>query len=161
MGLRADAGDARVRVLDGTAGLSRLGEHDGVTFWRVLSGGGEGVDDAVAPSRVRIVTAGAEQSLPVDGDHGRVVARAVVPRNATLVLAEPAEWVRHARVSVDGRTLAPRGGAAAYALPAGSHTIAVEVLPTALPWRWAQGAALALVLFLAIPFGARASARRR
>ncbi len=161
VGLRADAGDARVRVLDGTAGLSRLGEHDGVTFWRVLSGGGEGVDDAVAPSRVRIVTAGAEQSLPVDGDHGRVVARAVVPRDATLVLAEPAEWVRHARVSVDGRTLAPQGGAAAYALPAGSHTIAVEVLPTALPWRWAQGAALALVVFLAIPFGARASARRR
>ena len=160
VGLRTDGGDARVRVLDGTAGLSRLGEHDGVIFWRVLTGGGDGIDDAVAPSRVRIVTADAEQALPVDGDHGRVVARAVVPPKASLVLAEPAEWVRYARVSVDGHVVAPEDGGAAYALPAGSHTIAVEVLPTSPWWRWVQGGALLLVVFLAIPFGTRASRRR-
>ena len=161
VGLRTDSGDVRVRVLDGTAGLSRLGEHDGVTFWRVRNGGGDGSDDAVAPSRVRIVTAGAEQVLPVSGDHGRVVARAVVPQQASLVLAEPADWVRHARVSVDGYAVAPQGDGASYALPAGSHTIAVEVLPTSPRWRWAQGAALLLVVFLAIPFGTRASRRRK
>ncbi|WP_082580885.1 glycosyltransferase [Phycicoccus sp. Root563] len=161
VGLRTDGNDPRVRVLDGTAGLSRLGEHDGVLFWRVLPGGGDARDDAVAPSRVRIVTAGAEQALPLDGDHGRLVARAVVPPKATLVLAEPTEWFRHARVSVDGDAVAPKGDTAAYPLPAGSHTIAVQVLPASPLWRWAQGAALLLVVFLAIPFGTRASRRRK
>ncbi|WP_406831830.1 glycosyltransferase [Pedococcus sp. KACC 23699] len=161
VGLRTDGGDPRIRVLDGTAGLSRLGEHDGVTFWRVLAGGADSVDDALAPSRARIVTRTSDQALPVVGDHGRLLERVTVPASASLVLAETADWVRHARVTVDGHVLAPAGDTAAYGLPAGRHTIAVEVLPTSPLWRWAQGAALLLALFLALPFGRRTSRRQR
>lgn len=161
VGLRAEATDPRLRALDATAGLSRLGEHDGVAFWRVLPGGGSTADDAVAPSRARLVTKTSEQAVPVAGSHARIDVRAVVPKGASLVLAEPDSWVRHARVTVDGQVLAPTGDRAAYALPAGPATIAVEVLPTSATWRSAQGALLLLVVFLGVPFGNRSSRRRR
>ncbi len=160
VGLRTDPTDPRIRTLDATAGLSRLGDHDGVLFWRVLAGGGAAGDEAVAPSRARLVTARSQQAVPVLGDHSRLVARAVVPPKATLVLAEPAAWVRHARVSVDGEVVAPIGDRAAYALPAGPGRIAVEVLPDDGMWRYLQGVFLLLVVFVAVPFGNRASRRR-
>jgi GT2 family glycosyltransferase len=159
VGLQTDASDPRLRQLDATAGLSRLGEHDGVIFWRVLAGGG-GSDGSVAPSRARVVTAKSEQAVPVDGSHGRLESTLVVPAKASLVLAEPAEWTRYARVSVNGHVLAPTGDRAAYVLPTGPGTLAVEVLPTDPLWRSAQGLALLLVVFLAVPFGNRASRRR-
>jgi hypothetical protein len=161
VGLRADATDPRIRALDATAGLSRLGEHDGVTFWRVLPDGGGSADEAVAPSRARLVTRKSEQALPVSGAHARLEANSVVPKGASLVLAEPREWVRHARVTVDGTVLAPTGDGAAYPLPAGPATISVEVLPTNALWRYAQGVLLLIVLFVAVPFGNRSSRRRR
>jgi hypothetical protein len=161
VGLRTDASDARLRQLDATAGLTRLGDHDGVIFWRVSSGGGPALDNAVAPSRARLVTATSQQPVPVAGAHSRIDTDLVVPRGATLVLAEPTGWVRHAQVAVDGRVVAPVGGRAAYALPAGRGHLTVDVLPTDLPWRTAQGALAVLVLFLALPFGNRASRRRR
>jgi hypothetical protein len=161
VGLRTQATDPRIRALDATAGLSRLGEHDGVTFWRVLPGGGASADDAVAPSRARLVTKRTEQALPVTGSHATVEVKSVVPKGATLVLAEPDSWVRHARVTVDGQVLAPSGDGAAYALPAGPARISVEVLPTSATWRSAQGILLLLVAFLAVPFGNRSSRRRR
>ncbi|WP_195908200.1 glycosyltransferase [Nostocoides sp. HKS02] len=116
VGLRTGGSDPRLRLLDATAGLSRLGEHDGVIFWRVLPGGGAS-DQAVAPSRARLVTATAQQAVPVDGSHSALSSKVVVPRGATLVLAEPRDWVRHARVSVDGRALAPAADGTAYRLP--------------------------------------------
>jgi GT2 family glycosyltransferase len=159
VGLRTDGSDPRLRLLDATAGLSRLGEHDGVIFWRVLPGGGAS-DDAVAPSRVRLVTATSQQTVPVDGSHSALSSKLVVPRGATLVLAEPRDWTRHARVLVDGHALAPSGDGTAYALTPGPATLTVEVLPTDLLWRYGQGLALLLVVFLALPFGNRASRRR-
>ncbi|KRE57140.1 glycosyltransferase [Phycicoccus sp. Soil748] len=160
VGLRTDDTDPRIRALDATAGLGRLGQHDGVTFWRVLPGGSRADDGSLAPSRIRLVTARSAQALSVDGDHGRLVTRAVVPQGASLVLAEPAGWVRHARVEVDGHVVAPADEGVAYPVPAGAHTLTVEVLPSDATWRWAQGLALLLVVFLAIPFGNRASRRR-
>lgn len=161
VGLRTDASDARLRQLDATAGLTRLGDHDGVIFWRVSSGGGQALDDAVAPSRARLVTATSEQPVPVAGPHSRIDTDLTVPRGATLVLAEPAGWVHHAQVAVNGRVLAPVGGRAAYALPAGRAHLTVDVLPTDVLWRSAQGMLAVIVLFLALPFGNRASRRRR
>ncbi|NYG07674.1 GT2 family glycosyltransferase [Phycicoccus badiiscoriae] len=161
IGLRADATDPRIRSLDATAGLSRLGEHDGVLFWRVLAGGGATADHAVAPSRARIVTGTSQQAIPVSGPHAQLDVKAVVPQGASLVLAEPSQWVRHARVTVDGTVVAPRGDTAAYPLPAGTATISVDVLPTNASWRYAQGGLLLLVAFLALPFGNRSSRRRR
>jgi hypothetical protein len=161
VGLRVEATDPRLRALDATAGLSRLGEHDGVTFWRVLPGGGGTADDAVAPSRARLVAKTSEQALPVAGSHARIDVKAVVPKAASLVLAEPDAWVRHAKVMVDGQIVAPSGAGAAYPLPAGPATITVDVLPTNATWRYAQGILLLLVVFLAVPFGNRSSRRRR
>lgn len=161
VGLRTEPTDPRIRSLDATAGLSRLGEHDGVMFWRVLPGGGGTADDAVAPSRAQLVTRTSSQALPVSGPHSQLEVRSVVPPKASLVLAEPGEWVRHARVTVNGKVLAPSGDAAAYALPAGPATIAVEVLSTSSTWRYAQGILLLVVIFLAVPFGNRSSRRRR
>lgn len=160
VGLRADADDPRVRVLDATAGLSRLGEHDGTIFWRVLPGGGSAADDSLAPARARLVTRGSEQVVPSAGDHGRLDAQVVAPRGTTLVLAEPQEWTRHARVTSDGTVLAPGGDGAAYPVPAGSHRLVVTVLPSDTYWRYLQGLGLLVAVFVAIPFGNRASRRR-
>jgi hypothetical protein len=160
VGLRSDEDDPRIRILDATAGLSRLGEHEGVMFWRVLPGGGRSDDESVAPARARLVTKTSDQTVPVSGDHGRLDAKVVVPQGASLVLAEPADWVRHARVTSDGQVLAPRGEQAAYEVPAGAHTLEVQVLPREIGWRWLQGLALLVTAFIAIPFGNRASRRR-
>ncbi|HET8765888.1 MAG TPA: glycosyltransferase [Pedococcus sp.] len=160
VGLRADADDPRVRALDATAGLSRLGEHDGSIFWRVLPGGGRSADDSLAPARARLVTKSSEQVVPTAGDHARLDAQVVAPQGTTLVLAEPQAWTRHARVTSDGQVLAPAGDAAAYKVPAGSHRLEVTVLPSDTYWRWLQGLTLLVAAFLAIPFGNRASRRR-
>ena len=75
-----------MRTLDATAGLSRLGEHDGVLFWRVLPGGGGSADDSVAPSRARVVTKAGQRSLPVTGDHGRLETAVDVPAGICRLL---------------------------------------------------------------------------
>jgi len=160
VGLRADPSDPRIRTLDATAGLSRLGEHDGYLFWRVLPGGGDPGTDAVAPSRAQVLTAKSAQSLPVEGEHGRLHTKVTVPRDAMLSMAEPAGWTQHATVTVDGRTVVADGDTAAYPLPAGHHTLEVTVRPTHPTWLIAQGLALLVALFLALPFGNRASRRR-
>jgi hypothetical protein len=158
VGLRTSGNDPRVRALDATAGLSRLGDHDGVIFWRVAAGGG--ADQALAPTRARIVTAKTDSPVSVSGDHGRLQSTVVVPPDASLVLAEPREWSAHARVTADGHVLAPSGASAAYPLPQGTRSISVQVLPTDPMWRYAQGLALLLVVFIALPLGNRASRRR-
>jgi hypothetical protein len=158
VGLRTSGNDPRVRALDATAGLSRLGDHDGVIFWRVAAGGG--ADLALAPTRARIVTARTDSPVSVSGDHGRLHSTVVVPADASLVLAEPRAWSAHARVTADGHVLAPSGASAAYPLPQGTRSISVQVLPTDTMWRYAQGLALLLVVFIALPLGNRASRRR-
>ena len=161
VGLSVDGDDPRVRALDATTGLSRLGEHDGTIFWRVQPGGGRADDDSLAPARARLVTRSSDQVVPTAGDHGRLDAEVVAPKDTTLFLAEPQEWTRHARVTSDGVVLAPSGDAAAYRVPAGSHRLEVTVLPSDTYWRYLQGLALLVAVFVAIPFGNRASRRRR
>jgi GT2 family glycosyltransferase len=160
VGLRAEPSDPRIRTLDATAGLSRLGEHDGYVFWRVLPGGGDPGNESVAPSRAQVVTAKSAQAVPVAGAHGRLRETVAVPRDATLNLAEPQGWTRHATVAVDGRPVAAEGEAAAYRLPAGRHTLEVTVRPTHPTWVAGQGLALLAAVFLALPFGSRSSRRR-
>ena len=56
VGLRAEESDPAIRTLDATAGLSRLGEHEGVIFWRVMPS----AEPPTTPSPRR----GPESSLP-------------------------------------------------------------------------------------------------
>ena len=158
VGLRAEDTDPAIRSLDATAGLSRLGEHDGILFWRVLPQGAQ--EGVIAPSRARLVGAdGVARDVPVRGDHARTATRVAPGAGATLVLAEPVEWAEHARVTYDGRVLQAKPDAAqpTYALPAQPGRLVVEVLPTHPLWRWAQLGLLAAVAFVALPFGGRAT----
>jgi hypothetical protein len=161
VGLRAEQTDPAIRTLDSVAGLSRLGEHQGVLFWRVLPVDGA-ADAVVSPSRARIVSAGGVQTVPVSGDHGRLSAEVTAGPEARLVMAEPAAWAGHARVTFNGETLTARPAARqpTYALPQSRGHLVVEVLPTYPLWRWAQLALLAAIAFLALPLGGRASRSR-
>jgi hypothetical protein len=157
VGLRADETDPAIRTLDAIAGLSRLGAHDGVLFWRVVAADAGAADDASSASRARVVSARGEAPVDVTGDHGRTVAQVAPAAGASLVLAEPAEWAGHARVTLDGRVLRAAEGAAqpTYALPADGGRLVIEVAPTHQLWRWAQLGLLAAVAFLALPLGGR------
>lgn len=161
VGLRAEQTDPAIRTLDSVAGLSRLGEHQGVLFWRVLPADGA-ADAVVAPSRARILSAGGVQTVPVSGDHGRLSAEVTAGRGARLVMAEPAAWAGQARVTFNGETLraSPAARQPTYALPQSRGHLVVEVLPTYPLWRWAQLALLAAIAFLALPLGGRASRSR-
>ena len=100
--------------------------------------------------------------MPVSGDHGRLSAEVTAGRGARLVMAEPAAWAGHARVTFNGETLRARPAARqpTYALPQSRGHLVVEVLPTYPLWRWAQLALLAAIAFLALPLGGRASRSR-
>jgi hypothetical protein len=162
VGIRTAATDPALRTLDATAGLSRLGEHDGVLFWRVLPPAQpQGQPEPVGPSRVRVVTPDGATGVPVTGDHSRLSATLPARDGASLVVAEPQDWLAHARVAVDGHVLQPKPGTSqpTFVLPRAGGHLTVEVLPTEEAWRWAQGGLLALLAFLAIPIGRRRERR--
>ena len=77
------------------------------------------------------------------------------------MVAEPAKWADHARVTFAGRELAPVAGGAqpAYDLPARAGQLTITVAPTHQWWRWGQLGLLVLVLFLATSFGSAPSRR--
>jgi GT2 family glycosyltransferase len=154
-----------VRRLDATAGMTRLGDNQGLILWRVLPR-----DNAVSSSRLWFVDAqGAPlRSIPVTGDHGRTDVRVVRPAmpgaptvGLRLVVAEPARWADHARVTFAGRDLAAVAGGEqpAYDLPPTDGQLTIAVAPARQWWRWGQLGLLLVVLILASPFGAARSRR--
>jgi len=64
-------------------------------------------------------------------------------------------------VTVDGRRLGaqPGSGTPSYVLPAGGGRLVVDLPPSTEAWFLAQLGLLAVVLFLAVPFGTRRSRR--
>jgi hypothetical protein len=154
----------RLLRLDSTAGLIRLGDQRDVMLWRVLPRQGAAAGATVPSARVRLQTPQGRllQAVDVSGDHARTAVR--LPAGGAgrlLVVAEPLGWVRHAEVRYAGRQLhaLPGRSQPTYAVPAGAGRLDIEVLPTRPWWRWSQGALLALVVFLALPFGRRRSRR--
>jgi len=157
-----------VRRLDATAGMTRLGDSQGLILWRVMPLG-----DALSSSRLRLENAQGVtlQSIAVTGDHGRTdvsvgatssgattagaPAKGVTTLQRRLVVAEPAGWADHARVTFAGRELAAVGGRdqPTYDVPSSSGQLTVTLAPTQQRWRWGQLGLLLLVLFLAAPFG--------
>lgn len=161
---RGAATEPLVRRLDATAGMTRLSDSQGLILWRVLPR-----ENAVSSSRLRLVDAkGAPlQSIAVTGDHGRTdvrlgAATAGAPAaGRQLVVAEPARWADHARVTFSGRELAAVAGGEqpAYVLPSTAGQLTITLAPTQQRWRWGQLGLLLVVLFLAAPFGSKRSRR--
>lgn len=156
-----DANSSLVRQLDGTAGLTRLGSTDDMVLFRVLPPDGKG-SQVLAPSRARVVErGGAVQELDVTGAHAATAAHLPAGPARSLVVAEPAGWVAHARVLVDGHVVPSAVGTdqPTYPLPAGASRLSIQVPPTQPVWRWVQLALLVVTVFLAVPFGTRRSRR--
>ena len=161
---RGAAAEPLVRRLDATAGMTRLSERQGLILWRVLPR-----ENGASSSRLRLEDAkgGPLRSLAVTGDHGQtdVWVGAATPGAATvgrrLVVAEPARWADHARVTFAGRELAVVGGGSqpAYVLPPGAGQLTITLAPNQPWWRWWQLGLLLVVLFLAAPFGSSRSRR--
>lgn len=153
------------RSLDAATGLTRLGSTSGQTLWRVLARPSvTGGDVPVQPARVRVVDAqgGPIQSVPVAGPHGAVDQQLPAgPQGRRLVVAEASEWARVSSVSFEGRALTPLSttGPPTYALPATTGRLVVDLPPQHPRWFAGQLALLALVVFLAVPFGNRRSRR--
>lgn len=162
---RADAGDPLTRRLDAIRGLTRLGTSEQGILWKVLPAStAPSAPTAAAPSRLRVVDADGRTVAAVrtSGPHG-AAAEQIAPaaERRRLVVAEPLEWTEHAVVSVDGRVLQPVAGQplATFDLPSAGGALRVD-LAASQPWlRVGQGAVLAFVIFMALPFGNRRSRR--
>ena len=163
--LRAPADDPLSRTLDAASGLTRLGSSDDQTLWRVLARPSATAPDvAVPPSRVRVDNqAGAPiQAVPVDGPHGAVEVEVPIGvQGRSVVFAQPQEWARYAAVTLDGQPLqpVPAEGTPTYRIPASGGALSVDLPPSHPTWFVAQLVLLALVVFMAVPFGTRRSRR--
>ncbi|MFC7491602.1 MULTISPECIES: glycosyltransferase [unclassified Knoellia] len=156
------AGDDVSRRLDSAQGLSRLASRDGFDVWRIAALG-NATNRAVAPTRLSIVTGGDPTPVATTGEHGATETTVTARQGDLLTVAEPAQWARHATVEIGGRQLVATPGAdrPTYALPTGTHELTIDVRAEHGWWRLLQGLAVLVVGFLAIPFGTRASRRRR
>jgi hypothetical protein len=163
--LRASADSALARTLDASQGLTRLGSNADQTLWRVVARPSVvAADVPVPPARVRLDdAAGAPlQALAVHGPHGALSQDlSVGAAGRRVVFAEAPEWAGHAVVTFDGRTLSPVSatGTPTYELPATAGRLEADLPPSHQRWFLAQLALLAVVVFLAIPFGTRRSRR--
>ena len=163
--LRAPADSPLARTLDGAKGLTRLGSGDDQTLWRVVARASSvAADVPVPPARVRLDDANGAplQALAVDGPHGAVSdALSVGSPGRRVVFAEAPEWADHAVVTFDGRALSPVSatGTPTYEIPATSGRLEADLPPSHQRWFLAQLILLAVVLFLAVPFGTRRSRR--
>ena len=163
--LRAAADNPLARTLDGAQGLTRLGSSGDQVLWRVVARPSSiAADVPVPPARVRLDdAAGAPlQALAVHGPHGAVAQDlSVGAAGRQVVFAEAPEWADHAVVTFDGRPLTALAstGTPTYALPATAGRLESDLPPAHTRWFLAQLALLAVVVFLAIPFGTRRSRR--
>lgn len=157
-----NAGDEVARRLDSAQGLSRLASRDGFDVWRIAALG-NAADRPVSPTRLALVTDGDPTLVATTGEHGATDTTITARRGDVLTVAEPPEWAAHATVEVDGRELTAAAGAVTptYALPAGTQALTIDVRTEHPWWRALQGLGLAVVAFLSVPFGTRASRRRR
>jgi hypothetical protein len=154
------ADPALERALDAADGLTRLVARDGWNFWRVAAAGVEG-ERPVAPARLELRSDERGTTVPATGQHAATDEEVGVAAGERLVVAEPDAWTEHAVVTWQGQVVAPVTGEGrpAYALAPGEGELSVAVTDPHAPLRRAQLVLAAVVLFLAIPFGSRASRR--
>lgn len=155
-------GDEMMRRLDATNGLTRLAARDGWQMWRVtpLAAGN---DTPIGPPRVGVVQGEALRVVPVTGLDAATSAQVTAAPGATLRVAEPTGWAARARVLLDGHVLhAGSGPAGTVTYPlTGSGRLDIEVGGEPAWLLPVQLVGLAVLVFLAIPFGSRASRQGR
>lgn len=157
--------DADVRrSLDSAEGLTRLVARGGYDFWRV-SAVGDPTTRPVAPPRLQLRVGDAVTEVTTTGMQGATQTPLMASGDGVLVVAAAPQWAREAVVTLDGRVVSAAPGPAAgderptYAVPAGEHELVITVRDRWSWWRDIFGFIAALVVFLAIPFGSRASRR--
>lgn len=164
----AESADAAVtRAVDATEGLTRLAAREGWNFWRVAATGPE-EHRPVAPARLELHAAGQDTDRAAGdvvttlGQHGATRTPLDLAAPQTLTVAEPAGWAGHAEVTWLDRSVPVTvvNGHPTYALAPGDGELVVELVDPHRTWRLAQYLLAGAVLFLAIPFGSRASRRR-
>lgn len=152
-------GSSAVAALKVSGAVTQAGDGDRV--WRVLP-----LEDGarnVGVSRVVLAAGDSPSSavdvVDVDGLHSRTTQAVTDEAGArTLVLAEGQGWSRHGAVSLDGVRLSAVPGSdwPAYRLPAAANgRLSIDPGLADGRWLWAQGVLLLLVVYFAIPFGAR------
>ncbi|HRW00925.1 MAG TPA: hypothetical protein P5314_04030 [Tetrasphaera sp.] len=150
------------RQLDATSGLTRIGDYQQQAVWRVEPAA---AGARAQPARLRLAAGdGWGDPVAVRGSHGATSATISAPDGARLLVAEPAGWADHARVSADGVRLAGEttpSGVQSYAVPAGAEELRVIVRPHHRVLGWAYLAALLFIGYLALPLGAAPARRTR
>lgn len=155
------SGDDVSRQLDSSQGMSRLASRDGFDLWRIAALGNS-PQRAVAPSRLSLVTGDDTALVATTGENSATETVVTAKEGDVLRVAQPPGWAQYATVEVGGRELeaADDGDLPTYALPVGRHEVSIDLDGEHPWWRGLQGLALAIVAFLAIPFGTRDSRTR-
>lgn len=150
------------RTLDAAEGLTRLAGRHGWDYWRVTAVGAQG-GAPVTPARLVLHGQDGIDPLTTTGQHAATETSLDAGPGARLVVAEPVAWARHATVRWQGHVVPADTSQdrPAYALAPGPGTLSIELTDPHETWRLAQGILLGVVVFLAIPFGSRASRRTR
>ena len=161
--LTEDADPGLTRALDSADGMTRLVARDGWNYWRVTASGAENTRP-VAPPRLQLSdgTGHSTVLVPTTGIHAATTTTLTVTGDDTrLTVAEGQGWSAHAQVTWLGQVVAPEPGErAVYRLTPGEGTLEISLIDPHHGWRLLQFALLGIVLFLAIPFGSRASRSR-
>ncbi len=150
------------RRLDSTDGLTRLGQRDGWSYWRVRAAG-TGDNRPATPPRLRLDDPDRSAMVPTHGQNAATTTRvtAAPGRDPRRRRAARLGRARHrARSTVASSRVEDGEGSPTYAVPAGSGTLVVDVDSGPTWWRVAQVVLLVALVFLAIPFGRRESRGR-
>ncbi|WP_239701335.1 glycosyltransferase [Yimella sp. NH-Cas1] len=144
--------------------LLRMHSVRDAQVWRVAPMTTPAGDRSVASSRLVLLTAGTPtQELRTDDWHAATSLRLPAARVArTIVVAEPGGWSSRAEVTYDGKPLRAEvvGPTVQYELPTAAGQLEIAPRPAFERTRWAQAGLWLLVVFIALPFGNRASRRR-
>lgn len=144
--------EAQRRLVDAAPGLARLGSSTGTTTWAVRSP----VTAGEMPSRVRVTSARSSHPVPTRS-HADTDGAVHVPAADQLVVAESLDWSDRARVRADGRLVQAQTHSAipTYELPDGTDEVSIDVGAGHAVWKFIQGLALVLALYLALPMERR------
>lgn len=153
-----------LRAIQSTGALTPMTATGRSQVWRLSPVTTAGGSRSVAPSRLILVDAdGPVLEVASTVQHGRTTVH-IPPGSVdrTLVVSEASGWSAGTRVEMNGRPIRRVDGAwPTYAVGAQGGRLTIVPAPQVAGTHLAQGILWALAGFLSIPFGTRASRRRR